>query len=84
MQAARNHQMDYEPEIAVDTDRDSFADATQFPNRPAFRVGNGRLDGSEQKRRQDADAFKRLTDNSRLKRRYVRRDIGQFRHYRDA
>ena len=60
MQAARNHQMNYQPDIAFDTDCDALADTLQFPHHPAFRVGNGRLEGSQEKWRANANLFELL------------------------
>ena len=49
VQPPGNHQVKHQPEIAFDTDGDALADAPQFPHYVAFRGGNRRPCGSQQK-----------------------------------
>ena len=82
VQPSGDHQMEHQPDIALDSDRDSFADTADFANCAAFRVGDGWLRGAEQKGVGDADAFERLPEDARLERVRVGENVRQFRHAR--
>lgn len=80
MQSARNHEVDDEPEIAVEAEGDAFAHIAQLAHGVAVDGGKWRVDGSEEKRRGDADLFERLAKHARLKRFKVGQDVGELGH----
>ena len=80
VQAAGDHQVKDEPEIAVESDGDALADAAQFADGAAFGVAQRRNRRAQQKRCAKAHAFEALADNARLQRDDVCRDVGQFGH----
>src|SRR5579871_1086088 len=80
VQATSDHQMQHEPQIAVESESDALADAPQLAHRAAVGVRQRRGRGAEQERRAEADAFEALADNPRIERDNVRRDVGEFRH----
>jgi len=47
----------------------------RFLHHPAFRVGNGGPDGSEQERGADSNVFERLPHDARFERREVGGDV---------
>jgi hypothetical protein len=68
------------PEPALDSDRDTFADAAQFAHDFAFNIGQRRLGGTQQKGSANPHADQRLPDDARLKRAEIRTDVGEFGH----
>ena len=70
--------MKHQPEIAIHTDCDTFADAAQLAYGAAFRAYKRRLRRPKKKRTVQPDAFERLTDDTRFQRVYVSSDIGQL------
>jgi hypothetical protein len=50
VQAAGDHQMEHQPEIFFQTDRDPFADTLQFTKGAALQVRERRLCAPQQKR----------------------------------
>ena len=84
MQAAGNHQVQHQPEIAFDTNRDALADASQFSNDPSFHTCYRGLHGAQQKRTGQPHLLERVSDDACFKGTDVSRDIGQFRHIGQA
>jgi inhibitor of KinA len=80
VQAARNHQVQDEPEIAFHSDRDSLADSTQFAHNAAFDIRKGRLGGAKQKGAGQSNSFERLRKDASFECRDVGGDIRQLRH----
>ncbi len=54
-EAAGNHQVQDQPKVAVEADRDAFADPPQLADSFALGGLNGRFGGSQQKRARDAN-----------------------------
>ena len=81
MKPSGDHQVDHKPEVIVESDRDAFADAAQFPYRAACGARQRRLGGAQEKRaRPNADPFERLPYDARFERGEVRGNVGQLRH----
>jgi hypothetical protein len=80
VQPACDHQVQHEPEIAIYTDGDSFADAAQFAHGAALYILNRRLHCSKQKRARKPNSLDRLAHDARFKGADVGGDIGEFRH----
>src|SRR5712671_4962007 len=80
MQAAGNHQVQNEPEIAFYSDGDAFADSAQLGDGATLDVGNWRLRGSKQKKTGQAHALDWLREDARLECGDVGCDVGKFRH----
>ena len=80
MEPAGNHQVQDEPEIAFDSDRDTLADSPEFAHDTALSIGERWLDGSKQKRGFDSNALKRLPEDAWFECSDIGGDIRQFRH----
>ena len=80
MQAAGNHQVQHQPQVALQTDRDAFADAPQLPHRTPLRTRERWLHRPQQKWARDAHLLQLLSDDARLKRTDIGGDIRQLRH----
>ena len=80
MQAACDHQVENEPEVAIDPDGDALADAAQSAHSAALEVLERRLHGSKEKRAREADTFEGLVEDTHFERGEVGGDIGEFRH----
>jgi hypothetical protein len=68
VQAAGNHEMKHEPEIAFQANCNPLSDAAQFAHTPSFGVGERRSNGAQNKWAQDAHLLECLADYSRLER----------------
>src|SRR4051794_10508393 len=66
VQAACDHQVKHEPEIALHSDSNAFADAAQFAHDAAPCIRDGWLRRSEEKWACQANARKRLAHDARL------------------
>src|SRR5882762_2177304 len=80
MQAAGNHQVQNEPEIAFYSDGDSLADSAQLDDWATLDVGNRGLRGSKQKKTGQAHTLDWLREDARLKCADVGGDVREFRH----
>ncbi len=81
MQTAGDHQVNREPEIAVETERDAFADATHLAHDATFDARERRVRRSQEKRAAlETHAFERLTDDTGLERGDVRGNVRQLGH----
>ena len=80
MQAACDHQVENEPEVAIDPDGDALADAAQFAHSAALEVLERGLHGSKEKRAREANAFEELVEDTHLECGEVGGDIREFRH----
>ena len=80
VQATGDHQVDYEPEIALYADGDALADAAQFAHDAPFCFGDGRLGSAKQECAGDTNVIEALAENASLDRGDVCGDVGQFRH----
>src|SRR6267378_5564806 len=80
MQAAGNHQVQNEPEIAFYSDGDSLADSAQLDDWATLDVGNWRLRGSKQKKTGQAHTLDWLREDARLECGDVGGEVGKFRH----
>src|ERR1700739_4565689 len=80
VQPAGDHQVQRQPEIAVHSDRDALADASQLAHEATFHARHRRLRGSQEKRSCHPHSLDRLPDDAWLERANIRGDIRQFRH----
>jgi hypothetical protein len=80
MQPARDHQVQHEPKIALQSDGDSLSDSAQPLDPPPMRSFKRRRGSSEQKRTCHPDAFEPLIQDARLERLEVDSDVGKFGH----
>ena len=80
MQSPRDHQVDHQPQLAIQPDRDPLADPPQLLNDTAFRIANRRLRRPQQEGAADPHMFERLTNDARGARIEISGDIWQFRH----
>ena len=80
MQAARDHQVEHQPEAIIHADRDAFADSSQLAN--GFSLGGTWrwIDRAQQEYRAESYMLEDLADDAQLERSDVRRDVGKFRH----
>lgn len=80
MQPARNHQVQYQPEIVLDSDGDPLPDAPKLADRPSLDLRRRGLDCPKQKWAGDANPLQTPAGNARFERGQVRSDVRQFRH----
>ena len=80
MQAARDHQMQNEPEVAFEADGDALADAAEFTDDAAVGVGEWWKGGAKKKRSGDSNAHERLRKDARFECGEVGGDVGEFGH----
>src|ERR1700692_2563183 len=64
VQSARDHQVEHQPEIALNSDGNTFADAAQFTNSAAFDIGDRRFNGLKQEWAGKPYMLERLTDDT--------------------
>ena len=69
MQTARNHQVQHQPEIAFQANRDSLADPPQFAHAAALHTRKWRLYGPKQKRARQPHPLDRLPNDPKLRQR---------------
>src|ERR1700730_13266801 len=75
-----NHQVQYQPKIALYSNANSFSDSPQFADGASFYVCDWWLRGAQQKRTGQTYLLDRLTDDPCLERAEVRGNVGKFRH----
>jgi hypothetical protein len=80
VKAAGNNEVQDEPEVAVNSNGDAFANAAEFADDTAFGVGEWRLDGAKEERTRDSNALERLTNDAGFEGGEVGGDIGEFGH----
>jgi hypothetical protein len=80
VQTTGDHQMQDEPEIAIHSNGDAFADAAKFADDTPFGIGKWRLGGSEEEGARDSNAHKRLANNAGFEYGEVGGDVGEFWH----
>ena len=80
MEPPGNHQVQHQPQLLINSNRDSLADATESPNRAPFNCTQRRIYRTQQEHGSQPDALQRLTHDPRFKGSDVCRDIRQFRH----
>src|ERR1019366_1401725 len=68
MQAAGNHEVEHQPQVAVDADGDALADATEGPDGAPFHASQWWIGGAQQKHRANAHVFERLAEDARFER----------------
>jgi hypothetical protein len=75
MQTARDHEMDDEPEVAVETERNTFADAANLAHDATLDARKRRIRGAQHERAAfEANALERLADDAR----HERGDVGGY------
>src|SRR5208283_5407770 len=72
--------MNYQPEIAVDTDGDALADAANCNHLISLSSRKRRVGRTQDENALQTYALKPLAKDARLKGSDVSRDVGQFRH----
>jgi hypothetical protein len=72
--------MQNQPELALDSDRDTFADAAQFAHDFALDIGQRRLGGTQQKGSANPHADQRLPDDASFEGAEIGADVGKFGH----
>jgi hypothetical protein len=80
VQAAVDHEVQDEPEVLVQAERDALAEAAQAADVPAQGGGERRVHGAQQERAGQAHALERPILDTSLQRLDVQRDVGQLRH----
>src|SRR4029077_5454896 len=79
-EAAGDHQMDDEEELAVEFEHDALAEAADGVDVPAFQLGRRRIERAEDKRARQSDFEQRLPEEPLLERFDVDGHIREFRH----
>ena len=82
MQAARDHQVQDQPEVALEAERDALAEAQDFGCRTALESRKRRRDAAQQKGAAAPDPGQGLAEDPRLQRLDVVVDVGQLGHGR--
>ena len=80
MEAAGDHEVEDEPEVALDADGDALADSAEGCDGAAFSGGEWRIDGAEEEDGGETNRKERLAEDARLKCVDVGGDVGEFRH----
>ena len=80
VQAAGDHQVQDEPEIAFQADGDALADAAEFANDAALGIGEWRKRGAKKKGGGDSNAHERLREDAGFECGEVSGNVGQFGH----
>jgi hypothetical protein len=80
MQAAGDHQVQHQPEVAIQADGDALSHSPQFAHSSSRGFRERRRRGSKKKRAGQPDAFERQPHHARFERRNVSRDVRQFGH----
>ena len=81
MEAAGDHEVEDQPEVALESDGDAFPDAPQFADLLFFGRLERRVDRAQQKRTGQTDALEGLPEDARFERFDVNRDVGQLGHF---
>src|SRR5713226_5756843 len=80
VQAARDHEMDHEPEIIVETNGDAFAHTPRRSDGAAVRLLNRRRCRAQQKRPCDLTLIEDTSQDASLKSFEINDDVWQLRH----
>jgi hypothetical protein len=80
VEAAGDHQMQHEPEIAFYSKGETLADSPEFADDAALDIGKWWLRGSKEKRAAQAHTLDWLPNDSRFKCSDVGDDVRKFRH----
>jgi hypothetical protein len=80
VQAAGNHQVQHQPEIAFHSDGNSLADSPQLAHLAALHARNWRLRGPQQKGACQSYVLDRLPDDTGFKGGDIGGYVGEFRH----
>ena len=81
VQAAGDHQVQHQEEIAVERDDDALAEARDPDHVAPTGVGERRVDGAEHERAGQAHALEPGPADARVERFDVDGDVGQLRHW---
>ena len=80
VQAAGDHQVQREPEVALDADRDALTDAANLFHAAAFQGGRRRRGGAQQERPAYRDALEAAAEDALAEGLHVNGDVRQFGH----
>jgi hypothetical protein len=80
VQAASDHQMEHQPQLAREADRDARAQSAQALDAPTRGAADRRLYAAQQEGVSDAQVLQGLTDHARLQRLDIDRDVRQLGH----
>ena len=75
-----NHEVQHQPQVALYSNRNPFAHASQFADNAAFGGTQGRINSAQQKRCRNADPIQLRARNSGVESCQVGGNIRQFRH----
>src|SRR5262249_20018710 len=78
VQPTGNHEMEDQPQIAVEANDNSFSHTTQGGYGAAMGRFNGRICASQKKRAADYDSLQHVADNALLQRFQINKDVWQF------
>lgn len=80
VKAARDHQMEDEPEAVFEADTDAFAEAADLEDFLAGGGAEGRSCSAQEERADDADRFEGLAEDAGFEGFDVNSDVGKFGH----
>ena len=83
-QAAGDHQVQDEEQLAGQADGDAFAEALDGAHGPSFHGVEGRRDGAENERTQKPDTLDPLSGDARREAFDVDLHVGKLRHVRSV
>jgi hypothetical protein len=80
MQPAGDHQVQHQPEVAFQADRDALSHPPQLPHSSSLGFRKPRRRGAKKKRAGQPDAFERPPHHARVQRHDIGRDVRQLGH----
>src|SRR5579883_487877 len=80
MKPSRNHQVQNQPEIVIESDSNAFTDAPQLTHCMAFHIFYRGVRRAQQKGARNPNMLQRLSDNARLQRADIGSNVRQLRH----
>ena len=81
MQPARDHQVQHQPDVVVEPDRDALAEPAQLAHDVTFHRGDRRIGRTQDERARQTHALELPSDNPRLEGTEIGADVRQLRHY---
>jgi hypothetical protein len=84
VEPAGDHQVQHEKEIAFEREDDALSDAPKIRDTPPVRLRQRRIDGTQEKRRADADGDEAMPDHSGFQSVEIRDDVRELGHWRSC
>lgn len=81
MQPSRNHQVNDQPEIIIETNGYTLANPPEFADLISLSARKRWVGRAQQERTCQPHSMQRLPDNAALQRSHVSCDVGQFWHW---